>query len=201
VRKEGIIMPINVENEFKTTITSDQATALINAYSWNDPFTQTNTYFDTAKHALRNQKCAARIRVFSDHAEQTLKVLARTTPRKVLEYTDPLTLPQAAELVQAGKMATPGTVACQTHVLGVDIDSLHAFASATTTRRQLPSTTGLLVLDSTTYPDGFTDWELEMEYTDFELAKPYFTEIIQKFGIVKQPVTSKIARATAHTKN
>ena len=192
-------MPVNTEKEFKCLITAEQAAAITAAYAFNDAYTQTNTYFDTAKRDLADSRCALRIRQFADHGEQTIKVLANAKPRKILEYTDPLTTAQAKDLADAGKLLTPGTVASQLHVLGIEIDAVHPFASATTTRSEYPFSAGLLVVDHTQYPDGFCDWELEMEYSDFAPANDFFTGLETKFDIKPSKVTSKIVRATAHS--
>ncbi|KRM55519.1 CYTH domain-containing protein [Lacticaseibacillus sharpeae] len=192
-------MPVNTEKEFKCLINADQAGAITTAYAFNAPYTQTNTYFDTAKRALAASRCALRIRQFADHGEQTIKVLANAVPRKILEYTDPLTTMQASELADAGKILAPGTVASQLHVLGIDLDAVKPFARATTTRSEYPFAAGLLVVDHTQYPDGYCDWELEMEYSDFEPANAFFTNLEEQFHIQPSKVTSKIVRATAHS--
>ncbi|WP_127848960.1 CYTH domain-containing protein [Lacticaseibacillus hulanensis] len=192
-------MPINIENEFKTIITAQQAKEIANVLDLAAPYTQTNTYFDTASHDLQQHKCAARIRQFAGHAEQTIKVLAHAKPRKMIEYTDQLESKQAADLVKAGQLLAPGTVADQMQLLGIDVQSLKPFAKATTTRREFESPAGLLALDQTSYPDGFTDYELEMEYTNYSAANKFFQRLISQFAIKQTPVQSKIARAAKHS--
>lgn len=194
-------MAVNIEREFKTLITAQQAEALLAKFAFHRPYTQTNTYYDTKDKRIGKQKCALRIRQFADHAEQTIKVLAQMTPRRVVEYTDDLTPAEAEKLVAAGRIKEDGTLACQLRIMGVSVNTVAPFAQATTTRREYPCAGGLLALDHTEFPDGYSDWELELEYLDIAAAEDFFGALLAEFGIVQGDVQSKILRAVRHTTN
>ncbi len=193
-------MPINVENEFKTRITATQAAAIRDDYDFAAPYRQTNTYYDTPDFALKANRSAGRIRTFSDRAEQTLKVLTATEPRHILEYTDVLSLEDAAELIKQGTLRLSGTLHAELQALGIDPTQVHPFTFATTTRRECQLDVGLLVLDETVFPDDFKDWELEMEYDQANLkaAQTFFDQLKETYAITPAPIDSKVSRATAH---
>lgn len=72
-------MSKNREIESKTILTEDIFNKLVNAFFNKEDFVQTNYYFDSLNHSLKSNNIAGRIRIFSDKAEQTLKV-----PEKIL---------------------------------------------------------------------------------------------------------------------
>ncbi|WP_461215219.1 CYTH domain-containing protein [Lacticaseibacillus sp. GG6-2] len=183
-------MSIEAEQEFKALLPAAQVVTLLSLYTFADPFTQTNRYFDTVDEALRQRGCGLRTRQFVDHAEQTLKVPAGPD-RKLLEYTDPI----AGNMLVAG-----GQVEAEVVSLGVDFKSLRPFAEATTTRRlaQLPA--GLLTLDQTQYPDGFSDWEVELEYHDAATAQNFWKRLGKQLQLTFSAPQNKIQRAKVHTR-
>lgn len=192
-------MSVLIEREFKTLISEDQALAIQSSFDFAPPFIQTNTYFDTKKHQLAAANNALRIRTFTDHAEQTLKVrTSEAAERQIIEYTDQLPLNEAQAAVASGHPAKKGSVASQLRSMNFDLKDLHAFASMKTTRQECKISDGKLVLDHSEYEDGAADWELEMEYPDLTAARKQFKAICAQFNIKRQPVQNKIGRASEH---
>ncbi|WP_155286246.1 CYTH domain-containing protein [Lacticaseibacillus zhaodongensis] len=192
-------MSISLEREFKTIISADQAAALRQDFKFAPAFTQTNIYFDDKTHRLAAANDALRIRVFADYAEQTLKAQSSgTVDRRIIEYTDRLTLSAAQAAIASGHPVTEGTVAKQLLAMGFTIQELSAFASMRTTRQECILPAGKLVLDWSHFEDGYTDWELEMEYTDHAAAQKQFAAICTQYKITVKPVQNKIGRASKH---
>ena len=183
-------MSIESEQEFKALLPAAQVATLQADYAFAAPFTQTNRYFDTVDEALRQRGCGLRTRQFADHAEQTLKVPAGPD-RKLLEYTDP---------IPSNTLVAGGQVEAKVVSLGVDFTALRPFAEATTTRRlaQLPA--GLLTLDQTQYPDGFSDWEVELEYHDASAANSFWASLAKQLQLTFSAPQNKIQRAKVHTR-
>lgn len=183
-------MSIQTEQEFKTMLTAKQALAIQAAYPFAAAFWQTNHYYDTAQGALRALHMGLRIRLLADRGEQTLKV--PTGPKRLLtEYTEPVfdNHLQGAGVVQA-KLADAGIAWPQ----------LREFAQATTTRRICQLAAGLLTLDHTTYPNGCSDWELELEYHDPVQAAALWQQLLAGYAIIASPVRNKVARAASNVK-
>lgn len=183
-------MSIESEQEFKTLLSVAQVATLQTHYPFAAPFTQTNRYFDTKDEALRQQGCGLRTRQFADHAEQTLKVPAGPN-RKLLEYTDP---------IPGNDLVAGGQVEAEVVSLGVDFMALRPFAEATTTRQLAPLPAGLLTLDHTRYPDGFSDWEMELEYHDATAAKSLWINLAQQLALTFSAPQNKIQRAKVHSR-
>lgn len=72
-------MSKNREIESKTILNKNVFDELVNAFLVKEDFIQKNYYFDSPNQVLKNNRIAGRIRIFSDKAEQTLKV-----PEKIL---------------------------------------------------------------------------------------------------------------------
>lgn len=184
-------MSITPEQEFKTLLPAATAQKLLQAFTFQAPFSQTNVYFDTPDQQLKAQHMGLRIRRFADHAEQTLKVPAGAH-RKLLEYTD---------AISGDQLVADGVVAPQLAAAGIEFTQLMPFAQATTTRYLAPQSAGLLTLDHTNYPNGHSDWELEMEYQDATLAGDFWQQLAQDFAITLLPPQNKIQRAIDNVKS
>ena len=181
---------ITSEQEFKALIAADQALKLQQHYPFAAAFAQTNRYFDTPDGKLRQAGCGLRIRHLPDHSEQTLKVPSGPD-RQLLEYTDHLT---------GDALAAGGQVAAKLRQLGIAWSTLRPFAEATTTRRLSSQPAGLLTLDHTRYPDGFSDWEVELEYHDAQAAQAFWTALAERHHLASTPPINKIQRAKQHHK-
>lgn len=179
------------------------------AYPDKTTFKQANHYFDTPEFALKRQHCGLRLRLFSQRAEQTLKVpdprQVQQTYHEVIEVTDPLPLKLAQQLAKQKQVSWQGQVGqyLQTHLASY-LPDLQQFSWSKTQRTLLNGPLGCeLTLDQTSYPDGFCDYELEIENPD-PAAIQQASQILQKqFAFQPSPQTSnqnKIDRAQAHAK-
>lgn len=184
----------DLEIELKTLITKTEYQQIQNHFEFKEPFSQTNYYFDTPDQQLYQQHCGLRLRIFTDHAEQTLKIpTQKKTPinHQLLEISDRLTL----DFAQHKTLLTTGQVADALAKRQINMNQLQIFATATTLRRIAKLAVGDLILDQTTYPNGSCDYELELETTTPQAAQSFFTDLLQQFQITASPVTNKVARA------
>lgn len=194
-------MSLSTEREFKRQLSAAQAAAIQQAYPFAAPFSQTNIYYDTPEQTLKKAQAALRLRCFTDHAEVTLKQRQGDGLRTMLETTDTISYDSAQVAMTAGTFPPTPSVTTALTQLGIALTQLRPFASVTTTRREAKEPAGTLVLDHSHFADQTADWELEMEYTDFALAAPFFDALTQKFQLPDTAVQNKVARAVQHMPN
>lgn len=155
------------EIEAKYLLSPAAFTAIMNDFPGKDAFKQENYYFDSPARSLHQQMCGLRIRMLQDRAEQTLKVpdpdKVQEIYHEVLEITDPLTNQQAQDLLAQKQPAFGGQVSRYLAAHFPDLELKQV--SWSKTRRSLlngPQDCEL-TLDETSYPDGYHDFELEIE--------------------------------------
>lgn len=202
-------MSKNREIESKTILDETTFKQILAAFPIKEDFTQSNYYFDSSNYILRRHEIAGRIRIFENSAEQTLKVPEidpiQVKFHEVIEINDKLEVGHANSLVKQAKVGHPlqfnGSVGAylSKHFAG-QIFSLQTWSK--THRRLLKGFDNCeLTLDSTTYPDGYIDYELEIENTDPALIKKVLIQLEKEYHF-KQAANitnqSKIGRAFAH---
>lgn len=202
-------MSKNREIESKTILNKTTFNQILKAFPIKEDFTQSNYYFDSSNYILRRHEIAGRIRIFENSAEQTLKVPEidpiQVKFHEVIEINDKLEVGHANSLVKQAKVGHPlqlnGSVGAylSKHFAG-QIFSLQTWSK--THRRLLKGFDNCeLTLDSTTYPDGYIDYELEIENTDPALIKKVLIQLEKEYHF-KQAANitnqSKIGRAFAH---
>lgn len=188
----------SVEVEFKNLLHQHEFQQIKAAYPFAPSFLQANYYYDTAAHQLHQQHCGLRIRIYQDHAEQTLKVPATITTaahHELVEITDPLTVGQARALTATQTIATTGQVAAALQERKLPTTTLQIIAQGVTQRRIALLPAGQLTLDQTTYPNGQQDFELELETTEIAVAEPFYHQLLQRFSVPQRPVVNKVMRA------
>lgn len=204
-------MSKNREIESKTILNEDVFNKLVNAFLNKEDFVQTNYYFDSLNHSLKSNNIAGRIRIFSDKAEQTLKVPEKNPLQvkfhEVIEINDKLEVRDAKSLV---KQAEAGKAIKFTGSVGAYLsknftDQIFLLQTWSKTHRWLlngPQNCEL-TLDKTTYPDGYSDYELEIENSNPALIKKVLIQLEKEYHF-KQAANrinqSKIGRAFAHKK-
>lgn len=189
------------ETEFKNILNAEQFHAIAKQYQFQPPFKQTNVYFDTNDEALHQHHMGMRIRLFADYAEQTVKTPSpQHIDHQLIETTDKLTVQQANDLIKANKIYTGGAVAKVLQQHHINITDLKIIARATTTRQLALLPAGLLTLDQTDYPNGKSDYELEMEFNpdNYTLSSHFFYNLLNDFHISESKMPNKIARAIAN---
>ncbi len=204
-------MSKNREIEAKTIINKNTYEEIKNAFPHKADFKQENYYFDTANWTLKEHNIGLRIRIFANHAEQTMKV-PDTRPvqqkfHEVIEINDDLPLNRAQELVKKAKegknLLFSGNVGqyLDSHFAAIK-DKLNLFTWSKTRRILANGPQNCeLTLDATNYPDAYQDFELEIENTDPALIKKVQTELETKYNFKQTAANTnqnKIARAMAH---
>lgn len=186
-------MTHQVEIEFKTLLTREEYQRVIAFYQLDHSafHTQTNLYFDTLDHQLKQKKFGLRIRTMEDKAELTLK-----SPLKegLLETTDILSLDEAADLRENQRILFTGAVADRLIQEQIDPAAVKPFAELTTRRAEFSVTEGLLALDESWYGQSH-DYELELEVSEASSGKRAFLSLLDRLHISYRPAKNKIIRA------
>lgn len=202
-------MSKNREIEAKTLLAQDVYQKIVNSFPIRADFVQENYYFDTPDDLLKDHRISLRIRIYADHAEQTMKVPDLNPVQKkfheIIEINDNLTHDQAKKLVAQEHVDFQGNIGDYLDQHFSDQKEQLQLFTWSKTRRILMN--GLqnceLTLDATSYPDGYQDFELEIENTDPALIKQVQTKLEHDYGFKQTKANTnqnKIARASAHRK-
>lgn len=193
------------EIEAKYLLPKQAYDKIIASFANKQTFQQSNYYYDTMARQLRQHMCGLRIRVFDDHAEQTLKVpdpnKIQDNYHEVLEITDPLTLDQAQAFLKKDHPVFVGQVGryLAEHFPGLQLQQV---SWSKTERHQLDGPQHCeLTLDHTGYPDGFGDYELEIENVSPVTIKQASDFLQNKYHFTPSQATSnknKADRAWQH---
>ncbi|WEV71351.1 CYTH domain-containing protein [Lactobacillus sp. ESL0785] len=205
-------MSENNEIEAKTILTKETYRTLCRAFPIKHDLQQVNYYFDTATSLLKQHHISCRIRLFTDYAEQTLKV-PNSQPvqhhfHEALEINDTLKLSDAQNLLtQAQKKhiitfsANVG-IYLQAH-FGSNLKlELQTFSKTHRILAAGPQNCEL-TFDATSYPDDYEDFELEIENSNPNLIKKVLEQLEEKYHFQQTKTTKnqpKIARAYLHQK-
>lgn len=178
-----------LEIELKTLLKKDDYNHLKKQFAHIAPVHQKNYYIDTPDFQLREKKVAMRIRTLSDWAELTLKV-----PQTVgnMEYNQKLTLPEAESYLEKQKLPQ-GLVLEKLAKIGIASHDWLVLGCLSTLRYEMKTEIGLMALDQSHYFDQ-TDYELELEVTDFEQGKVDFQQFLDENHITYQKAPSKLIR-------
>lgn len=204
------LMSKNREIEAKTLLHRETYQKIVNDFPVKSDFVQENYYFDTPDKLLKKHHISLRIRIYSDHAEQTMKV-PDTNPvqrnyHEVIEINDNLTHAQAKELVAKKHFAFHGNIGQYlTAHFAKEQDALSLFTWSKTRRILMNGTQDCeLTLDATSYPDGYEDFELEIENDDPVLITKVLTILESTYNFKQDSSNTnknKISRASAHKNN
>lgn len=204
-------MSKNREIEAKTLLAAPVFQSIKKAYPAHSDFKQANYYFDTPEEVLKKHHISLRVRIFARHAEQTMKVPdlqpVQHKFHEVIEINDPLPLAAAKELVaKAEKQAVPtfrGSVGqyLQQH-FSKEKRCLRLFTWSKTHRILATGPQNCeLTLDQTAYPDGYQDYELEIENKQPTIIKKVQRALEAKYHFRQTAENSnqnKIGRASKH---
>lgn len=207
-------MSKNIEIESKTLLDQPTYKALCQAFTAKKEFIQQNFYFDTPDFNLINNYSSIRIRIFSDHAEQTLKTKETSQKQdkyhEVVEINDDLSIIQAKQMIQAAQAGIKFS-------FGGDVGSYLANHFSKEIVQELKLTTWSktkrilavgpqeceLTLDLTEYEDGYADYELEIENDDSKLIKNVLATLEKQFNFQSTHSNTnknKVQRAYQHAK-
>jgi uncharacterized protein YjbK len=200
-------MSENQEIEAKYLLTSELYQQLLHAFPSKQSFSQANYYYDTPDFNLRAHFCGLRIRTFKDHAEETMKVpdpaKLQNKFHEVMEINDKLALQTAKDLVKEHKLLLTGQVgAYLKHHFADSIAGLQQFSWSKTQRCLVNGPSNCeLTLDETQYPDGWVDFELEIENHNPQTIQRVSELLQQQFNFhpgQNECNQNKIDRATQH---
>lgn len=182
-------MSVQKEIEFKNLLEKEEFNELCNAFgiSQQDFHVQTNTYFDTVNHQLRNSLMGFRLRVVGELNELTLKAPTDNI-HTMMESTHLISAKERDEILSNQSIKPREFREFQQLP-----ELLLAFGSLRTERAEISYRGGLLVLDRSDYL-GITDYEVEYEVTDIESGHQSFSELLKKHQIPKRQTPKKIAR-------
>ncbi|CCI81701.1 CYTH domain-containing protein [Lactobacillus hominis] len=207
-------MTKNIEIESKTLITQDTYEKMVAAFAKKSEYIQQNFYFDTPNLDLANNYSSVRIRVYVEHAEQTLKAKEKDPKQnkyhEVVEINDLLPLAQAEQMVHAAQdkehFTFGGDVGnyLNKHFDKEIVNTLELRTWSKTRRIMADGPDKCdLTLDLTEYEDGFCDFELEIENDDPSLIKKVLGELQKQFNFKSTPENTnqnKVERAFTHSK-
>ena len=204
------LMSKNREIEAKTLLHRETYQKIVNDFPVKSDFVQENYYFDTPDKLLKKHHISLRIRIYSDHAEQTMKVPdpnpVQRNYHEVIEINDNLTHAQAKELVAKKHFAFHGNIGQYLNAhFAKEQDALSLFTWSKTRRILMNGPQDCeLTLDATSYPDGYEDFELEIENDDPVLITKVLTILESTYNFKQDSSNtnkSKIFRASAHKNN
>ncbi|PYZ97735.1 CYTH domain-containing protein [Alteribacter lacisalsi] len=180
-----------VEIEFKNLLNEEEYHRLRMAFFKNEePFSQTNYYFDTKSYLLKDHGAMLRIREKAGSYILTLKQPIDTGLLETHQYLSD----KEASTAFAGN-GIPGGDVIEHLNKTVDLDrrDFRYLGSLTTERFERKIEGGLLVLDQSTYLD-FTDYELEFECADETEGKKAFSSLLDLHKIAERETPSKSHR-------
>lgn len=185
-----------LEIEFKNMLTSDEYDQILKSEFGDDAkrmIMQSNYYFDTIDEVLKKQNSALRIRKTDSFNEMTLKVPSQGF---LLETNLSLSDNKCSEILETKQMKLSDEMLLDGEVKQISKDTdFYLFNSFETKRFEKQMGDHLVVLDQTTFQNGVTDYEVELESTEAVAGKKFFESFLAKNGIPIRPASPKIARA------
>ena len=195
------------EIEAKTLLSKEVYQKITNSFQVKNNFIQENYYFDTPKDFLKKHNISLRIRIYADHAEQTMKVPDPNPVQKnfheVIEINDNLTREKAKELIEQKHVIFQANIGEYiTNHFNSEQNKLSIFTWSKTRRILMNGPENCeLTLDATSYPDSYKDYELEIENTNPTLIQKVQQILEKDFNFTQTADNTnqnKIARASAH---
>ena len=205
-------MTKNVEIESKTLLDKNTYEKIRQAFVAKSDFIQENYYFDTPDFTLKNNNASLRIRLLVNNAEQTLKVKEdqpkQNNYHEVVEINDVLSLARAEQMVHAAadnEHFTFGGDAgnyVEEHFGKEAANTLQMFSWSKTRRMIINGPQNCdLTLDLTEFPDGYYDFELEIENEDPATIKKVLDELETQFDFKSTKENTnqnKVSRSFEH---
>lgn len=190
------------EIEYKNLLTLKEYEKIRNnefVYAKSEPkyskITQWNYYFDTENELLKNQGAALRIRVADLYNELTFKV---PVDGFFLETNIPLDKEQVEYFLSKRTLSLSEVT---TDPIKLSLDGItnqtifNLFNSFKTIRLEKQVLDNLIVLDQTTFQNGVTDYELEVESIDPIVGQNFINSFLDTYSIPTRLTSKKIARA------
>ena len=204
-------MSQNNEIEAKIILPKAIYKKLCHDFPVKQSFTQENYYFDTTDSLLKQYNISCRIRLFSDHAEQTLKVPNKNPIQhdfhEAIEINDSLKFNETKALI---KHEATGSPIIFKYSVGKYLEQkfsqklkLHLQTFCKTHRILANGPQNCeLTFDDNTYPDNYEDFELEIENRNPDLIAQILAKLKDEYKFTQNSTNTdqaKIARAYIHS--
>ena len=182
-------MQTGTQVEFRTLLSKEEYTRLINMFLGNNKFDlQTNHYFDTARFTLK--ACDASLRVREQVWLEFRRVLFRSY--NIQDFKQPITREEFEECKNTGYLPEGQIKQELESIIGKQ--KLENFMSLSTKRLFFTYGNGVIFLDESTYL-GTTDYELEYEAKTLHEGKKEFIQLLGDLQIKYKKTDKKIKRA------
>ena len=177
-----------IERELKILVSKEIYENILNSYIFDKTIYQTNTYYDTKDHLIKNNNGALRIRTIQDKNIFTLKL-----------KKDAITHYEYEKEIKSNTISDIDDPEIKEWLMKIPLnEEVFPIASFSTIRNIHYFEHGELCVDMTQY-DNHIDYEIEYEYTSEHNGIDTFNEILKPFGLkYEKNCPSKIARAFNH---
>lgn len=174
-----------LERELKLLVSKEVFDKIVKSYEFTKPIIQTNTYYDTPNHYIKNKKGAMRIRTINSQHIFTLKI--RKDEYTHYEYE------KTIDTNDIHKIQDPEILNwLHTYDIDLNVDKVTEF---TTKRYIYEFEDGELCADETDFGKAI-DYEIEYEYKKEHDGILFFNKILSEFHMnYTKNCSSKIARA------
>ncbi|MBQ0065677.1 MAG: CYTH domain-containing protein [Firmicutes bacterium] len=175
-----------IEKELKILVTKEEYEKIVKSYEFTNPWSQTNTYYDTSDGYVKSLNGACRIRTIGEKKIFTLKI--RISADSHIELEKEVNTNTMAEI-------TDEEVLGWLNKYEIPASELQPKMSFTTNRRLCDLEKAELCADETIF-DSHIDYEIEYEYKKPHDGIPAFNELLSVIGKeYEKNCPSKIARA------
>ena len=178
----------SLEVEFKTLLTKEEYTRLMNRFKGNPIDVQTNHYLDTERFSLKATDTSLLIRE-RDTLELTFK---RKKGYTMHDIREPLESNQLQIIRETGVLPE-GKIFEEVEAI-IGKQKLTNFMSLSTERMYFQYGNGVVFIDKSNYLDE-TDYELEYEARNYHDGKKEFIALLGDFKIKYKKSEKKIKRA------
>lgn len=174
--------------EFKSLLTEEEYTRLIDIFKGSRTDFQTNHYFDTARFSLKALDTSLRVR-----ERETLELTVKRKKGYMININSVTITPeQFEEIKNTGYVQIPEIKNDISPLIGEQ--KLINFLSLSTYRLFFSYKTGVLFIDKSSYL-GVTDFEIEYVAQSYHQGKKEFIELINELNIQYKKADKKIKRA------
>lgn len=184
----------SIETEIKSRLSHTDFLQLLHHFqlSKQDCRTQHNTYYDSRNHTLKQHHAALRLRTVTSTGEWTFKQrIDDYSSTEINEYNNKFITPPNHLLIKN----IPNTDIQNILSQWLDpAEALFPIVSFQTDRWSIQTEYGEYALDRMRVA-SYTDYEIELETTQFALAYEHFQALLKRYSIDFQPADKKIARA------
>jgi len=174
--------------EFKTLLSKEEYTRLMDKFKGNRIDYQTNHYFDTTRFSLKASDTSLRVRE-REKLELTLK---RKKGYSIQEFTLPIDDNIFEEIKKTGYLPDGNLKNEVTSLIGTQ--KIVNFMSLSTKRLFFVYGNGIMFIDESKYL-GITDYELQYEAKNQHDGKREFIQLLSDLNIKYKRTEKKIKRA------